>query len=745
MADLRIVDAPVLLQESITDDVKMPTGGLGNFSVRLGDILWYVITKEQLANKNYVDLSSKGVKDSLDVHIADKANPHQVTKAQVGLGNVDNTADIDKPVSNATKSAIITATTDMATKTYVNSKDNLKADKATTLSGYGITDAHTKDETYNRDEIDDTLSMKADISYVDGKDGDLTTLTTNDKTNLVKAINEVNNNTKGVVDLYKQNLLVHPLEGWAASLLEDKSGVTQQQINDVFTIPDMFGAKANDPSFDNTDALNAAFATGKTVYGNPEDTYYVKGILNTKGQLLVGGWKISTTRHNLGIVSTDVKAVSIDKYIRTMFVESAYDLTELLHIKALGINLLTHYAHFKATPYDANGTIQNLLDNCKSVGLKVLMSTESPPSREGALGAYITNHSKHEAVWGWYAYDEPAGRNISVAIQEESIDWFRTLTDKPIAVADSYQNININPLSQKYDYVFTEGYPQGHDGDGRIQDARVDQDLQRARLSFGLMKELTKCKNIIPTLGLFTYKLPPYHCGDKVQVVRTAKEFIKAGNGNYAVFCWDSESDPHKVDNIRSTQEFKDFLNQAAMMDTKNKYVTDVLSFGGTSGDYMYGITDVLSRLVAKDANTTDANIAKNMYPAILRPSTDGTQSDRYHLISQQTYSGLVMKHEDCAVVLDMKTRKYVTCKLFYMNIASSQSAGSFQLLATSDGGYTTDVLYDTRFTNDTLFNFFSRPPKPDNNIILQMKFTQDAVGEFYRKYLTGIIVASDW
>ena len=168
MADLRIVDAPVLLQESITDDVKMPTGGLGNFSIRLGDILWYVITKEQLADKNYVDTSSKGVKDSLDVHIADKANPHNVTKAQVGLGNVDNTADIDKPISNATKSAIITATTDMATKTYVNSKDgdlttltttdktslakainevvSVKADKATTLVGYGISDAYTKSE-----------------------------------------------------------------------------------------------------------------------------------------------------------------------------------------------------------------------------------------------------------------------------------------------------------------------------------------------------------------------------------------------------------------------------------------------------------------------------------------------------------------------------------------------------------------------------------------------------------------------
>ena len=193
MADLRIVDAPVLLQESITDDVKMPTGGLGNFSIRLGDIVWYVVTKEQLANKNYVDLSSKGVKDSLDEHIADKANPHQVTKAQVGLGNVDNTADIDKPVSNAVSSAIITATTDMATKTYVNQKDNLKADKATTLGGYGITDAYTKDETYNRDEID-------------GKDGDLTTLKTADKTNLVKAINEIHDVTKGVVALYDKNV-----------------------------------------------------------------------------------------------------------------------------------------------------------------------------------------------------------------------------------------------------------------------------------------------------------------------------------------------------------------------------------------------------------------------------------------------------------------------------------------------------------------------------------------------------------
>ena len=39
-------------------------------------------------------------------HIASKSNPHEVTKAQVGLGNVDNTSDANKPVSTAQQTAI---------------------------------------------------------------------------------------------------------------------------------------------------------------------------------------------------------------------------------------------------------------------------------------------------------------------------------------------------------------------------------------------------------------------------------------------------------------------------------------------------------------------------------------------------------------------------------------------------------------------------------------------------------------
>lgn len=46
---------------------------------------------------------------TLNTHANDKENPHGVTKAQVGLNKVDNTSDMEKPVSNAQYVAIAKA------------------------------------------------------------------------------------------------------------------------------------------------------------------------------------------------------------------------------------------------------------------------------------------------------------------------------------------------------------------------------------------------------------------------------------------------------------------------------------------------------------------------------------------------------------------------------------------------------------------------------------------------------------
>lgn len=48
----------------------------------------------------------KALENKTDSHIGNTLNPHNVTKAQIGLENVDNTSDINKPISNAVQIAL---------------------------------------------------------------------------------------------------------------------------------------------------------------------------------------------------------------------------------------------------------------------------------------------------------------------------------------------------------------------------------------------------------------------------------------------------------------------------------------------------------------------------------------------------------------------------------------------------------------------------------------------------------------
>lgn len=63
-----------------------------------GDARYY--TKSQ-SNSNFEPKNS-----NIQSHISNTSNPHGVTKDQVGLGNVDNTSDLNKPISTATQAAL---------------------------------------------------------------------------------------------------------------------------------------------------------------------------------------------------------------------------------------------------------------------------------------------------------------------------------------------------------------------------------------------------------------------------------------------------------------------------------------------------------------------------------------------------------------------------------------------------------------------------------------------------------------
>ena len=68
------------------------------------------------------DTDLTALETKVNQHIANKSNPHGVTKAQVGLGNADNTSDANKPVSTAQATAIADAkAAGTAAQTSINS------------------------------------------------------------------------------------------------------------------------------------------------------------------------------------------------------------------------------------------------------------------------------------------------------------------------------------------------------------------------------------------------------------------------------------------------------------------------------------------------------------------------------------------------------------------------------------------------------------------------------------------------
>ena len=186
MSRLKIKDMPPV--EVVDGTEIIPTGGKGDVSVTVERIKNYVYAGTNFTSLSSqlqtVDLRSQNNKVAIDSHIADLLNPHQVTKAQVGLGNVDNTSDLNKPISIATQGALTALDNIKANTTYVDAGLNVKA---------------------NITYVDDNLALKSDITYVD-----------------TALANKTHNSLVG-----RDVANAHP-----TSAIVDASGKTQQEIND---------------------------------------------------------------------------------------------------------------------------------------------------------------------------------------------------------------------------------------------------------------------------------------------------------------------------------------------------------------------------------------------------------------------------------------------------------------------------------------------------------------------------------
>ena len=169
------------------------------------------------------------VQTNLETHINNKSNPHKVTKDQVGLGNVDNTSDANKPISNATRTALngkFSATDGNALKQRVDNIPELVATDITvdsdndsvniSLDMTSIVDGTLSGTTIN---INSATASKAGI------------LVPTDKSKIDKIITN-GNGTKYLSDngTYKE------VRGGSSSSSSDINIIELQDISDIINI-----------------------------------------------------------------------------------------------------------------------------------------------------------------------------------------------------------------------------------------------------------------------------------------------------------------------------------------------------------------------------------------------------------------------------------------------------------------------------------------------------------------------------
>ena len=218
--------------------------------------------RDEIESKvNEAELAKKADKTEVIAHTNNLQNPHRVTKSQIGLSNVDNTADKDKPVSDAVAEALskkaeatdivrlnflYESTWDKTTQNATNLALHLQEYNAHVKGNEDAFNAITKqgNETNTRlDENDKAISdIKNEVVTLAEqhiKDiGDMTNLHIAGTTNLVAAINELvttsTSNRSSVDNLYSlntnHNISIRNLQENKA----DKTDIEQKQ--DIFNI-----------------------------------------------------------------------------------------------------------------------------------------------------------------------------------------------------------------------------------------------------------------------------------------------------------------------------------------------------------------------------------------------------------------------------------------------------------------------------------------------------------------------------
>lgn len=238
-------------------------------------------------------LAEETIRTSLQEHISDKTNPHNVTKEQLAIGNVDNTSDIDKPVSTAQQNALDTA---LSTHNTSDSSHNdmrlLISGLTTRLNALADSDDTTLDQLSeivayiknNKSLIDGITTSKVNVSDIIDN---LTTSSTDKALSakqgqiLKEMINSLTKEDIGLGNVENKNSAAIRSE-LTKENVTNALGYTPPTTNTVYAHPTTSGNK-HIPSGGSSGQILRWSADGTAVWGADNNTTYSNFVKSGSG------------------------------------------------------------------------------------------------------------------------------------------------------------------------------------------------------------------------------------------------------------------------------------------------------------------------------------------------------------------------------------------------------------------------------------------------------------------------------
>lgn len=219
----------------------------------------------------------KIVNDKLDSHTNNHDNPHNITKEQIGLGNNDNTADMDKPVSTAQQKAIDDA--------YVNSNKYTDKKIADLIGGAPETLDTLKEVA---DAISASKSTEEALNSAIGTKANQAELDTHTGNDMIHITSDERENWNDANDKKHTHSNKSVLDGITSALITAWNNAVEHITDTVKHITSSERTKWN-AAYDK--ANNALPKTGGTltgsldIYGNAsQNPLRTRGIVGSDGQ-----------------------------------------------------------------------------------------------------------------------------------------------------------------------------------------------------------------------------------------------------------------------------------------------------------------------------------------------------------------------------------------------------------------------------------------------------------------------------